>query len=758
MYKACDIFSVNLRCPYIMRKLKGGAWSMEARSLPLLSRSDCMIRNVLLRGVSSYAPDVNAVLGPLKKINLIYGQNGTGKSTIGNFLQERGDAGFYGCQMEYSSGEPDILVYNQSFVEKNFHGGLQPGVFTLNQGNIEAEKTLAVAEAAIKKLVAEEELELRAGQEVKAAQDAFEDALKEGVWAPRKQVENTSLRYCLQGPNTKDRLLEKVRGLVYKESTDTFEKLASEVDEINEASDQPISPIRKIIFSEWAVEESQLFRERITASDESYLSALILKLGNSDWIKHSFDFFNDQSEQCPLCQQALPEDLYHQLQKVFDTTYEERILSIAALRTQYDSAVNQLLSQMDATTYPDAELTELTSELKALVISNLRLIEDKIRTPSTSVELAPTAAKVIEINALIAVEQARIEGINEKVREKSKHLGFIADRFWNCYRGLCDEQLSHAGPIIADFVLKKTLKRESVVAMRRDIAAQGRLVADAKSQITNIDQAVGNINRWLGLLGLQGFELVREDGEVPQYRLQRLEAQEKVFKTLSEGEKTLISFLYFLEVCNGELDANSTKIKSDRIVVIDDPISSLSHNYVYDVATLIRREVLLPASRFKQVLVLTHNLFFFHELIKLVEDDRRNGELTLFKVSKSAYSVINPLKKDDIKNDYQAFWHTLKDALEGRASPALIPNMMRNILEYYFSFVQHKDRLWKVLDELAEANPNFRAFYRYINRESHSDPVNITEFGDINAELYLDQFRQVFVATQFEDHFNRMMD
>ncbi|MQT71993.1 AAA family ATPase, partial [Pseudomonas sp. FSL R10-0071] len=108
---------------------------------------------------------------------------------------------------------------------------------------------------------------------------------------------------------------------------------------------------------------------------------------------------------------------------------------------------------------------------------------------------------------------------------------------------------------------------------------QRQVMAQSRMQITNIDQAIGNINSWLTVLGLQGFQLTREDGEVPQYRLQRSdESQDKVFKSLSEGEKTLISFLYFLEVCNGELDAESTKQKSDRIVVIDDPISSLSHN------------------------------------------------------------------------------------------------------------------------------------------------------------------------------------
>ncbi|WP_059405208.1 AAA family ATPase [Pseudomonas sp. RIT-PI-q] len=68
---------------------------------------------------------------------------------------------------------------------------------------------------------------------------------------------------------------------------------------------------------------------------------------------------------------------------------------------------------------------------------------------------------------------------------------------------------------------------------------------------------------------------MREEGELPRYRLQRPDQQAGVFKTLSEEEdKTLISFFYFLEVCNGELDGTGSKLKSNRIIVIDDPISS----------------------------------------------------------------------------------------------------------------------------------------------------------------------------------------
>ena len=83
--------------------------------------------------------------------------------------------------------------------------------------------------------------------------------------------------------------------------------------------------------------------------------------------------------------------------------------------------------------------------------------------------------------------------------------------------------------------------------------------------------------------------------------------------------------------------------------------------------------------------------------------------------------------------------------------------MMRNILEYYFNFVHQKDKLKKTLDELGKSEHEFKPLYRYINRESHSDAININDFGTLDPVHYVEKFRQVFVKTGFEEHFNIMM-
>ena len=70
----------------------------------------------------------------------------------------------------------------------------------------------------------------------------------------------------------------------------------------------------------------------------------------------------------------------------------------------------------------------------------------------------------------------------------------------------------------------------------------------------------------------------------------------------------LMLILYFLEQCKGLLEPNSPLGLADKIIVIDDPVSSLSHNFVYEIAILIQKEIINKS--FKQVFLFTHNLFF----------------------------------------------------------------------------------------------------------------------------------------------------
>ena len=88
-----------------------------------------------IRGVRSYGADKNVRIDLSSKVTLIYGQNGSGKSTISNYF-----SGYYPEKYRQCSFESQVelfpLVFNQDYIERKFSlENVQPGIFTLSEHN-----------------------------------------------------------------------------------------------------------------------------------------------------------------------------------------------------------------------------------------------------------------------------------------------------------------------------------------------------------------------------------------------------------------------------------------------------------------------------------------------------------------------------------------------------------------------------------------------------------------------------------------------
>ncbi len=89
---------------------------------------------------------------------------------------------------------------------------------------------------------------------------------------------------------------------------------------------------------------------------------------------------------------------------------------------------------------------------------------------------------------------------------------------------------------------------------------------------------------------------------------------------LREGEKNYIAFLYFYHLVRGS-DKPETY---DKIVVIDDPISSMDSNTLFMVSTIAREMIernnctkenqAYEGNYIKQLFILTHNAYFHKEI------------------------------------------------------------------------------------------------------------------------------------------------
>lgn len=721
-----------------------------------------MIDSITLKNVASYSADNPATFHTDgKKVNLFYGLNGSGKSTLGKYLQSPDDKKYAHCSINPLQQQEDILVYNQDFIRKNFYeiSDFQ-GVFTLSETNHTAEQAIELASAeltqignhhnSIQKEIAAKEHEIT----------IEEESLKDSVWKAKTKYEKTELNFCLDGFKRKDTFLQKVKST--KGTTNaTINSLVVESNDLS-GQDGILKPsLPQIEFDVSNIENSPILSEIIVGSKDSYLSTLIERMNNSDWVKNGLLYLN-KDEPCPFCQQKLNDSIIKAIEELFDETYQTKQDEIKSLCHDYATAIDAIERIFNTPIYTfdntpnnfgfDAKKDLLINTLKF----NLKQLEDKHNNPSRIATLTDTSPLSEDVNIALSMIQTDIDSFNKKITNKKTHLNRITKDFWLILNAQHHDLIESAEGKINDIKSDIATLTEQLKEINTKETEQKTIIIDNRKKITNIDLSISKINQQLSNLGLLGFKIEKTTDGEQRYRIIRGEGEsEGVYNSLSEGEKTLISFLYFLECSTGAINENSAVVLNRRIIVIDDPISSLSHNYIYDIASLIHHKVL--QADFKQIFVLTHNLFFFHELLMLKSHKGCPSGYKLYRVSKSKHSQIKDLKRDELQNDYQMYWQIIIDCKSNPDYAHMLPNAMRNILEHYFNFIHKKEALKQALETLGESESEFKPLFRYINRGSHSDSINLIDFEGIDVEKYIQKFQQVFEATNFEDHFYNMM-
>ena len=95
-----------------------------------------MIKTITIKNTATFN-EKGIEVSEFKKLNFFYGANGSGKTTISNFISEPNNSEkFRDCHLEWENViELDTLVYNKKFRDENFGKGTGtiPGVFTLGE-------------------------------------------------------------------------------------------------------------------------------------------------------------------------------------------------------------------------------------------------------------------------------------------------------------------------------------------------------------------------------------------------------------------------------------------------------------------------------------------------------------------------------------------------------------------------------------------------------------------------------------------------
>lgn len=141
-------------------------------------------------------------------------------------------------------------------------------------------------------------------------------------------------------------------------------------------------------------------------------------------------------------------------------------------------------------------------------------------------------------------------------------------------------------------------------------------ISSFRKNVVNTSATVEGINTILADTGFQRFYSLEKENTPNVYEVIRTN-NGLVAENLSEGERNFIAFLYFHQLVLGSPEADA--VVKDKIVVIDNPVSSMYSSTLFVVGTLLRDMIAIcnpdyttkehSKDHIKQIFILTHIAF-----------------------------------------------------------------------------------------------------------------------------------------------------
>lgn len=732
-----------------------------------------MITSIKIRNIATFDPIDGVKIEDLKKVNFFYGANGSGKTTISNLLQNPSDTKFKDCLVSWKNSQAiRTLVYNKEFREKNFGKGKIDGVFTLGEATKEEKKVIEDKTEQLKIIKADGEKirgSLNAQIEKK---EALETEFKEFVWAKiYKKYQNLFKEAFIgsmkSGDLFKNRLLQEF--VNNKEALQTFDELKEKAATIFGEAPQNIGPINTFNFERIIeIENNPIWKKIIVGKADVDIAKLIQKLNINDWVSQGRVYIQVNDKTCPFCQQpTITEDFKKQIESYFDETYLNDISSLKALKQEYNTLIQNIINELNKTEtnqkdFKNSKLNndKFSSYLKTLIsqnTTNSEYLNNKLKEPSRSIELVSQKEQLNMISDLIKTANAEIKKHNDIVTDFANQRNKLVNAIWKFiieeFRTDIEKFNStksgiEKGVAAIDLQLKNKLKEFQDLNLE---------IKKLSKNVTGIKPTIDEINKLLKYYGFTNFEIVPASEE-GYYKIQR-EDGTIAESTLSEGEITFITFLYYLQLAKG--GTSEENVNEERILVIDDPISSLDSNVLFVVSTLIKeilKEVKLDKGNIKQVILLTHNIYFHKEVS--YEGLYRKGEKPLFWILRrnNKTSVIQSyFEQNPIQSSYDLLWRDIKEWEKN--SGTTVQNTMRRILENFFSILGNKrDDFLIGKFEIQEEREICRSLLSWVNEGSHTLPDDLyIEAPDGTIVKYLKVFQDIFKHTENIGHYNMMM-
>ncbi|WP_025864669.1 AAA family ATPase [Prolixibacter bellariivorans] len=411
-----------------------------------------------------------------------------------------------------------------------------------------------------------------------------------------------------------------------------------------------------------------------------------------DWVQKGIKLHEGETE-CKFCTKTLPQNRIKDLNSYYSKKLTEIQDSIANTQEKIEAEKEKL-----KITFPDKKnlgggfqpdyqkAIDNYSETAKKYKTQLSILEKDLKRKSSDYfnDIPVTEIEIISFK----------EDFKEIKKAVKAHNDWLAEFDDNKKKAL-DKILNHyvAEYLQAEDYNKKESDKDEAVTIISNI--NSKITTNKAEKLALEAQLKSSVKGQKELNDILEILLHRNDIKIEiKNDIFTLERSGHPASNLSEGEKSAIAFAYFLTELKALRNDAPPKLPN-TIVFIDDPISSLDSNHIFQVRSLL--QTFFKEENYAQLFISTHNFEFFSVMLdtnlfgsKNKDTNGNKRPLYFIKRNDNNSSEIKklPLSFSSYKSEYVGLFHTIKEFneladKEDFTNLLILPNAVRRFLELY---------------------------------------------------------------------------
>ena len=687
---------------------------------------------------------------------LIFGRNGTGKTTISNSIYEGTRTGNSTMDIKFiknnkiinarNINEDNVFVFNESFMDEKVkfttNNNLEAIVMLGEQG--EYQELLKVYSKRLHRINIKHTKYLE-----KIDKFNKEEALNKvkkllrgkGSWAERE----LKIRPGKINPEVTNDTVEIIMDTLHDDQNNTESDL---IKELHQISEKLVDVNQRVNIEEFTYESfyNPFFYENTqdllsrdlsineVNSDIDNKIRMIFNVFGKQELNRATEYLDTDAEYCKTCFRELDKEYKDYIkEKILDTINQDTVQKI---EREIDKQIDLLPNHTEVVEYNEVVpnyLVDLLNESIANVnrennqIKNLLLKKKKNMNRVQFIETGKLKEAYTALEGNSANYNRAINEYNDnflKLDDTIKNYSDVNKRL--AYKEIKNSYNDFQNKLKTDEF--NIYMRTKIYKIEKKIQDK---VRDFKSKLSETKIALDDINKTLSLIfyDRKRLELIDENG----YYSVKVRDRKTPLNKLSTGEKNVIGLSYFFSLLHIGKTIRQ-KYQDKILIVLDDPISSFDFENKMGIYNYLRRELelILTSNRESQILITTHDAEVFSSFDKLLIDIKDNGKPIIKNLNRRLLTneglidtkrILNNTYTEQLESVYKFAVGINQDELVN-----YIGNTMRRVFESYSTFnykcgvtelIRNEDILDKLQDDKEREFFGNLMIRLLLNNESH---------------------------------------